>query len=190
MSSPSCVDDDANSSPTESSPPIQQPPLGLPDGTEAGQNSSPAHISLNYPTSTLSNAATALAPSASSSAISDDTTTLPSGLLSLLAELLAHTLSFLPAREIARICRPVCSELRDLIDCHENHIAVLKIKHKNAGLQHHINTLAHMEPHDLVSFISCFRFWVAQRGPANYLHKSSYDSFTNWSNNFDAVSKR
>jgi hypothetical protein len=133
-SSPSSMVDDTDSPPTESSPPTQQPPPALPSGTEQDQNPSPASVSLGLSTSTFSETSTALAPPASSSSMPDNTTSPPSGLLSIPEELLTHTLSFLPAREIALSCRSVCSELRNFIDHHENHIAGLKIKRKRANL--------------------------------------------------------
>jgi len=112
--------------------------------------------------------------------MSDNTTSSPSRLLSLPEELLTHTLSFLPAREIALSCRPVCSELRKFIDHHENHIAGLKIKRKHTDLRHRISTLTQMKPHDLLSFVTSIRYWVAQRGLAKYKGKGRYRAFTDW----------
>jgi hypothetical protein len=129
-------------------------------------------------------------PAASSNPVSDKAATRSLSFLSLPEELKARSFSFVPARVVASICRAVCPELRDIVDRYENQIAHLKIVRKHADLQHHINTLTHMEPHDLASFISCFRVWIAQRGPANYLHKSWYNPFTNWLNTLNLDSKR
>lgn len=179
-SSPSPMGGDVDS-------PTQQPPPALLRGAEQYQNSSPANASLDLSASTASQGTTALVPSASSSSISDSAATPPSGLLSLPEDQLAHTLSFLPARDIAHACRPICSELRNFIDRHENHIAGLKIKHKHADLQHRIDTLTQMKPQDLLSFVSAIRYWVAQRGLAKYKGKGRYRAFTDWVNSISEL---
>jgi hypothetical protein len=48
---------------------------------------------------------------------------------------------------------------------------------KHAELQGRIDTLAQMKPYDLVSFVSFFPCWMAQRGPANYLRQAWYKPF-------------
>lgn len=181
-SSPSSMDHDTEPPHTDiSSPPTQQLPPALPNGTATDQDSSSANVSPDLSGSTASNGTTALTPSASSPSLSDNTDT-PSALLTLPEELLAHTLSFLPVREIARNYRLVCPELRDFVDHQESHIAGLKIKPKHAELQHRINTLTQMKPHDLASFVSSLRYWAAQRGLSKYKDKGRYRAFTDWVN--------
>jgi hypothetical protein len=125
---------------------------------------------------------TALAPSASSSPISNNIANQPPHFLSIPEELIAHTLSFLSAREIASSCRAVCPELCDFVDRHENLLARPKIKHKHADLQHRINTLTQMKPHDFASFVSSFSYWVDQRGLAQCSDTATYKPFTQWIN--------
>lgn len=119
-------------------------------------------------------------PSASLTPISNNVATQCFKFLELPAELKAHVLSFLPAQEIASTCRAVCPELRDFIDRNESHISRLNIMHSHADLQHRINTLAQMKPHDFDSFVSCVRYWVAQRGFARYVRKSAYKPLDDW----------
>ena len=54
-------------------------------------------------------------------------------------------------------------------------------RHKHHDLQRRIDTLTQMRPHDLASFISCFHYWITQRGFARYFGKRSADRpFVGW----------
>lgn len=117
------------------------------------------------------------APLAPLDPISNNLTSRTLGFLSFPEELKARTLSFVPAREVASVCRAVCSELRDFIDRHEHHIAHLKILREDADLQHRIDILRRMQPSDLFGYVFSFRCWVAQRGLADYMCKSWYRPF-------------
>jgi hypothetical protein len=119
-------------------------------------------------------------PSASLTPISNNVATQSFNFLELPAEFKAHVLSFLPAQEIASTCRAVCPELRDFINRNESHIARLNIMHTHADLQYRINNLTQMKPHDFDSFVSCIRYWVAQRGFARYVKKSAYKPLDDW----------
>ena len=123
---------------------------------------------------------TQAATSAPSGTISNSATSRPLGFLSLPEELKARTLSFVPAREVASVCRAVCPELRDFIDRHEHHIAHLKILREDADLQHRIDILRRMQASDLFGYVFSFRCWVAQRGLADYMCKSWYRPFHEW----------
>lgn len=120
------------------------------------------------------------APSAPSRPISNNAKSQRLGFLSLPEELKARTLSFVPAREVASVCRAVCPELRDFIDRHESHIAHLKILREGADLQYRIDILHQMKPSDLFGYVFSFRCWVAQRGLADYMCKSWYKPFHDW----------
>ena len=119
-------------------------------------------------------------PSAPPQPISNNARSQPLGFLSLPEELKARTLSFVPAREVASVCRAVCPELRDFIDRHESHIAHLKILREGADLQYRIDILHRMKPSDLLSYVFSFRCWVAQRGLADYMCNSWYKPFHDW----------
>ena len=110
-------------------------------------------------------------PSVLTTPASNTAATRPLGFLTLPEELKARTLSFLPPREVVR-CRAVCSVLRDTVDHHAAGITRPTVLRNHAQLQDRIDTLAQIKPYDLISFVSCFRYWMAQRGTANYLRQA------------------
>jgi hypothetical protein len=44
-----------------------------------------------------------------------------------------------------------------------------------------------MKPHDLLSFVTSIRYWVAQRGLAKYKGKGRYRTFTDWVNSISEL---
>lgn len=189
------MDIDVEPSHTSVSPPTQQPPPDSPTRPCDTQNQSllsASSLTTATPPSTAGFGSLTLSfrpiqaiPSATLAPPISNTveTTKSSDFLSLPKELKARTLSFVSAREVASNCRAVCSELRDFIDRHEDHIAQLGIMRNRAGLQYRINDLTHMnlvKPQNIATFVSYFRYWVAQRGLARYLGNSAYRPFIDW----------